>query len=427
MRFRIEHGQPPRASSDWGFHKFSTCRSASRPEVVHRRLHKCGHAVEGYRPCCGQRSVAVGVSCQPAVMAIQHPPPTAHARTNARGSSPTPPRLLNAATVVLWRAPGVVQLELGPRRVVVDNVGPDEMTALLSGPVGRSDTFATPELADALDVAGFLSTPIRAEETAAATAPPPARLRAERGALSGRFGDDAAAVLQSRRQAAVAVHGTSRLTASVAATLASAGVGRVRLVHGGEVNASDACPGGLSPADEGRRFGAAAGEAVRRSAPEVDTSPGDQPPDLVILTDPAPVESAVLASLHLDALAHLSATVDGSHAVIGPLVLPGTSSCLRCAELHRRDRDPAWPALAVQLASRPSRRAISEVSLCVATVGVAVAQALSYLDRERPATLDATLEWQLPDWRLRRRSWPVHHGCDCGATTVRTRHGRMGS
>ena len=35
--------------------------------------------------------------------------------------------------------------------------------------------------------------------------------------------------------------------------------------------------------------------------------------------------------------------------LIGPLVLPGATSCLNCADLHRSDRDASWPALAAQL------------------------------------------------------------------------------
>ena len=38
--------------------------------------------------------------------------------------------------------------------------------------------------------------------------------------------------------------------------------------------------------------------------------------------------------------------------VVGPLVLPGHTGCLRCQHLHRCDRDPSWPHLAAQLAGR---------------------------------------------------------------------------
>jgi hypothetical protein len=332
---------------------------------------------------------------------------------------------LNRAAVVLWRSRRVVQLELGTRRIIVENVEPEQLSALLwratSSPhaaSARDCPDGLPELTAVLDKAGFLTS----VDSAQPGQPPliPARLTAELGVLTARFADAAEGVLHARRAATVAVHGTSRLATSVAATFAAAGVGWIQLVHGGEVSAADACPGGVTPADEGRRFAVAADEAVRRCGPDVQTSPipPERSTDLVVLTDPAPVDTSLRSALHQDRVPHLRASVDGGQAIVGPLVVPGRTSCLRCADLHRTDRDPAWPALAVQLAARPRRRVSSDVALCVATVGVAVGQALAYLDRQRPATIGASLEWQLPDWRLRRRSWPVHHGCDCGAALV---------
>lgn len=334
-------------------------------------------------------------------------------------------RRLNRSVVVLWRSRRVVQLELGSRRIIVENVEPEHLSALLWRPRGRpraGSSHACPdgleELTAMLDRAGFLAGVDPAESEHQDLLP--ARLMADLGALTARYADAAETVLRARRAAAVAVHGTSRLATSVAATFAAAGVGWIRLVHGGEVSAADACPGGVTPADEGRRFAVAADEAVRRYGPDVETGP--IPPgratDLVVLTDPAPVDMSLRSALHQDGVAHLRASVDGDHAIVGPLVIPGRTSCLQCAELHRTDRDPAWPALAVQLAARPRRRISSDVALCVATVGMAVGQALEYLDRQQPATLGASLEWQLPDWRLRRRGWPAHHGCDCGAALV---------
>jgi hypothetical protein len=327
---------------------------------------------------------------------------------------------------VLWRAADVVQIELGSRSIVVENVHSEHVSALLSnrGARARSAAETTAPVAalrNKLDELGFLTPGPEADWTA--TAPPvPAYLGSDLAALSTQFGGDASAVLHARREAAVAVHGTSRLATSVAATMAAAGIGWVQLVHGGDVRAADACPGGLAPADEGRRFGIAAVDAIRRAAPDVDTTPipADRVADLVVLTDPAPVDSTVRSSLHLDSAAHLVARVEGNRGVIGPLVLPGVTSCLRCADLHRTDRDPAWPAMAVQLAGKPRHRAASDVALCVAAAGVTASQALAYLDRQQPATIEGTLEWHLPDWRLRRRSWSVHHRCDCGATAGRS-------
>jgi len=337
-------------------------------------------------------------------------------------------RRLNRAAVVLWRSRRDVQLELGTRRIIVEDVEAEQLSALLWRPTGSpasrpagAEPAGLADLVAVLDDAGFLTA---TAEPAGDRASPPARLAAELNALAIRSGDGAEAVLQGRRTATVAVHGPSRLATPVAATLAAAGVGWVHVVQGGEVSAADACPGGVTPADEGRRFAVAGEEAVRRYGPDIETGPvpPDRRTDLVVLTDPAPPDPALRLALHRDGVAHLPASVDGRRAVVGPLVLPGLTSCLNCTDLHRTDRDPAWPVLAVQLAGRPRRRIGSDVALCLATAGVAVGQALAYLDRQRPATLAASLEWQWPDWRLRRRSWPAHHSCDCGAATAATLH-----
>jgi len=336
---------------------------------------------------------------------------------------------------VLWRGPDVVQFELGDRRVMIANVQPEQVAALLPEPASQVVTAseqqpplrgAALELAELLHGAGFLT---RRGPESLPVGHVPAYLNAELNALIGRYGEHAFSVLARRRRAAVAVHGTSRITVTIAAGLANAGVGHVQLVDGGDVAAADACPGGLTPGDEGTRFGISGATAIRRSAPDVATAPLGRahPPDLVILTDPGPVDPSVRESLHLDGIVHLSSTVLGSGAVVGPLVIPGRTSCLRCADLHRAERDPCWPAFAIQLTRKRRRRVASEAALCVAAAGVTVGQALQHLDGHRPETVDGTMEWRLPDWRLRRRTWPPHHGCGCGAASWSGRDGRMGS
>jgi hypothetical protein len=56
---------------------------------------------------------------------------------------------------------------------------------------------------------------------------------------------------------------------------------------------------------------------------------------------------------------------------------------------------------------------VSDVALSTIIAGVAAAQVLAYLDDGQPSTIEGTLEMHLPDWRIRRRSWPVHAECDC--------------
>lgn len=133
---------------------------------------------------------------------------------------------------------------------------------------------------------------------------------------------------------------------------------------------------------------------------------------LVVLT---PV--GTLAARHAGGLcdrAHLAVSVREGRGVVGPLVLPGVSSCLHCHDLHRRDRDPVWPRIAAQLATDPAGVPPCEAPLAMALAALGAAQALAYLDGEPgPATLDGTLEVTLPELRVRRRSWQAHPECPC--------------
>jgi hypothetical protein len=51
---------------------------------------------------------------------------------------------------------------------------------------------------------------------------------------------------------------------------------------------------------------------------------------------------------HLCSLPHLHVGTRLDSAQIGPLVIPGESSCFRCAQLHRRDSSPDWMGVDLQ-------------------------------------------------------------------------------
>ena len=71
--------------------------------------------------------------------------------------------------------------------------------------------------------------------------------------------------------------------------------------------------------------------------------------DLVVLSDYLVVDPRMLRDLRAEGVPHLPVRVRDGTGLVGPLVIPGVTSCLECADLHRKDRDPAWPALAAQL------------------------------------------------------------------------------
>jgi hypothetical protein len=338
--------------------------------------------------------------------------------------------MLNPAVRLLWRAVDVVQLELGTRAVLVEGVDAAIVRRLVSVPASGAESAAMPgEPADesvqhsltSLAEAGYLwprAGPGAAQTTDAGDtrlAPPEPRLAADLTALAVRNGERAAELLNARRHCAVAIQGAGRVAALVAALLAAAGVGRVHVLDAGDVRLHQAMPGGVGPAEEGSRFVTAANAAVRRAAPDTDTTPlpmGERP-DLVVLAFDEPIDNEQRDALHARECAHLAVRIGADHGVIGPLVIPGLTSCLRCADLHRHDRDPAWPALAVQLTVARRHGGASDVGLATVVAGATALQALAYLDGGEPAVVEGTLELQLPDWRIRRRSWPAHPSCDC--------------
>ncbi|TXK19627.1 TOMM precursor leader peptide-binding protein [Homoserinibacter sp. GY 40078] len=50
---------------------------------------------------------------------------------------------------------------------------------------------------------------------------------------------------------------------------------------------------------------------------------------------------------------HLAVVASDSTVTVGPFVEPGTTACIHCHDLHRRDADPAWVAIATQLVTAP--------------------------------------------------------------------------
>ncbi|MGY2065168.1 ThiF family adenylyltransferase [Blastococcus sp. SYSU DS0619] len=223
---------------------------------------------------------------------------------------------------------------------------------------------------------------------------------------------------RARRLATVVVEGATRVGTPLAAILAASGVGRVVVRDTGVVTAADAVVGGLTAADEGRPRAVAAADAVRRVSPLTDLGPlpAGLRPDLTVLTRPWAASDPLVPAL---AGTHLVATVRGETGVVGPLVVPGATSCLRCGDLHRRDADARWPRLAAQLTATeppPSGATLT----CLLTALLAAGQVLAVLDGSgAPATLDATVELRPPDLLPRLRRWPPHPSCDCGAADHR--------
>ncbi len=242
-------------------------------------------------------------------------------------------------------------------------------------------------------------------------------------ALAYGHGDGGAAVIARRRAAFVRVYGADRIGACVATLLAASGVAWVTCRDSGIAGAADIAPGGLGVADVGAARAAGVDRAVHRVARETRTEDDSRRlPDLAVLAGrPDPVD---VAELMRGRVPHLAVGAEEAIGVVGPLVEPGRSACLRCADLARTARDSAWPVILAQ-AGRPAGVATSpqacDTALAAATAALAAAQALTFIDRAAPhVTRNGTLEVVLPDWQWHRRTWSPHPACTCGAAAATT-------
>lgn len=114
---------------------------------------------------------------------------------------------------------------------------------------------------------------------------------------------------------------------------------------------------------------------------------------------------------------HLHAASLGARGVAGPLVVPGRTSCLTCAHLHRRDRDRAWPLLAVQwahdLAGRPTPPVDPLLAAAVGVHAVLLLRAWAEAGEGAGAWADRAVEILLPEGRTTVVPRPPHPLCGC--------------
>ncbi len=142
--------------------------------------------------------------------------------------------------------------------------------------------------------------------------------------------------------------------------------------------------------------------------------------DLVVLTDYLVADPSLVRELHAAGTPHLLVRVRDGNGLVGPMVVPGVTSCLRCADLHRSDHDAAWPAVAAQLRDTVGT---ADRATVLATAALAVNQIDRVLrairgdgraaDARPPSTLDTTLEFDVEASSIVSRQWARHPRCSC--------------
>jgi hypothetical protein len=230
-------------------------------------------------------------------------------------------------------------------------------------------------------------------------------------ALAHGDADGGARVLARRQGTCVRVEGMSRVGLGIASFLNASGIGMV--ISAGRPPGTWAGTSAPPPAGPAALTGApspAGPAALTGMAGPAATS---RRPDLVILADIHRRELPEI--LRREGVPHLAAAASEAIGVVGPLVLPGRTACLRCLDLTRAERDPAWPLILAQLTGGGADPPACDTVLAAAVATQAAAQALAFVDRPASASAvtNGTLELVMPDWQWRRRSWAPHDRCGC--------------
>ena len=268
------------------------------------------------------------------------------------------------------------------------------------------------------------------------------RLRPDLASLSLITGEPGESMgrLAARRELRVPVRGAGRVGAVLAALLSGAGVGEVDVRDRGHTEPWDVAPGGLPAESVGERRDEAARRAVRRAAPDrpprrtsqatsEESEPGFSlvilaPRDDVAVHAPDP---AAATGLIISGTPHLYAGVVEGTGVVGPLVLPGETSCAGCLHHARTDRDPTWPRLVAQWRSgRQPQVRPCDLTLAMTVAGLAAAHALAFLDGQSPSSAGARWEVSLPGLHWHARPVWAHSACPCGAAEKGAEKGKEG-
>lgn len=329
---------------------------------------------------------------------------------------------------LLWRADGRLQIGEGSHHVIASGVSV-EMASWLLGldglrtwaqvyeqlPIGATEAIRLLRaacLAAALDDAARIPDAWRWVDRAA-------REAAEADLLAARLTwgrvEDSVAVIDRRMRTRVEVRGSGILASEARTAFAASGFAlepplptSTPAVDDQEDDGNPAEGSGGAP-----RPGSPAGERApaERSA---HRSARDRASDLVVLADSVHPIVTDDPLLHVP---HLFIGAYGERAIIGPLVVPGVSSCLSCAYLHTRDADPQWPSLSLQLTARIARLAIRPIDRLLARHAATHAALLARAWVDEPHSTSGwhnrAIDVRLPRGDAVTRERPWHPLCGC--------------
>lgn len=157
-------------------------------------------------------------------------------------------------------------------------------------------------------------------------------------------------------------------------------------------------------------------ELLTRSGVRASAEPVDRPTLVVVMATGVGARSLVDA-LANEELTHLLVQAQQDGVEVGPLVVPGKTPCVRCADLQRAEWDPHWLALLAQV-ERPladSERSAAAVSVltCHAAAIETVSQLLVVIDSGAAADHSTVVFIGPRATDTETRTVGVHPACGC--------------
>lgn len=152
-----------------------------------------------------------------------------------------------------------------------------------------------------------------------------------------------------------------------------------------------------------------AGSGVRVMVADTADDLLQRSPDLAVLAGHFVLAPAMHSVWLRRDIPHIPLVASDTGVVVGPVIEPGDGPCLLCLELHRRDDDAAWPAVATQLLGRRSPVDSALVSLEAATTLARVA--LARLSGGPGAAVSVRIDAETGERST--REWRAHPECGC--------------
>jgi len=347
---------------------------------------------------------------------------------------------INKAQPAIWRDPNTLQIGLGTKSVVIEELTLAQQQIVASLYSGVSDdqqevlddTFkakpgATQSLIEKLSP--VLETPSQTSDVFGAWQQ---LVFAELARAAIDYQVNPEMVLAERWQRVVHIDQLDRAGLLLAKTLLASGVGTVVTHDSGLVLQTDLGEVGYKAADLAKpRIQMAQLQLTELSLPRTTK------PRLVELNGRAGKGTLISFAVTIGHLAlrpatylrwlnrdvkHIGITFELNQAQLSPIVIPGSTPCLNCLAEYKVDADPAWPVLASQLLELPRTR--DDSAALLTAIGLSLRMILRELDLSAGFAVSSDVEDEFRNGyvvdyssgNVTRTEYAFHKLCNCKLT-----------